>query len=35
MCIGKKATLNPTNIVIALTHPSRSLIIRPVILGSQ
>jgi len=35
MCIGKNDTLKPTSIVQKLSLPSRSLSIRPVILGSQ
>ena len=35
MCMGKNATLNPTNMVQKLILPRRSSSIRPVIFGSQ
>ena len=35
MCIGKKAALKPTKASQKCQRPSRSLIIRPVILGNQ
>ena len=35
MCIGKNVMLNPMNITQKLILPSRSLSMRPVILGIQ
>ena len=35
ICMGKKATLKPTNIIQKPMRPIRSLIIRPVNFGNQ
>ncbi len=35
MCIGKKPTLKPTNMIQNVHLPRRSLIIRPVNFGNQ